>query len=114
MAMKSCADQPSPIRTIRMSRAACPGSTWKKGLTLMLRLARPSSPGRPFHANGRLGGLLRSGLSRTIPAMEPIFPGMDPYLESTEVWPDFHDSFLFCIREALQPVLPQRYYAQLG
>ncbi|MBI4606261.1 MAG: DUF4058 family protein [Planctomycetes bacterium] len=38
---------------------------------------------------------------------------MDPYLEAPEVWPDFHDSFLFCVREALQPLLPPRYYAQL-
>lgn len=45
--------------------------------------------------------------------MLPIFPGMDPYLEDAALWPDFHDSFLFCIREALQPDLPQRYYAQL-
>ncbi len=38
---------------------------------------------------------------------------MDPYLEAPGVWPDFHDSFLAYTREALQPVLPERYYAQL-
>ncbi|MBI4603180.1 MAG: DUF4058 family protein [Planctomycetes bacterium] len=45
--------------------------------------------------------------------MEPLFPGMDPYLEAPGVWPGFHDAFLFCVREALQPVLPDRYYAEL-
>jgi hypothetical protein len=45
--------------------------------------------------------------------MEPIFPGMDPYLEAPGVWPGFHDAFLSYVREALQPVLPDRYYAEL-
>jgi hypothetical protein len=45
--------------------------------------------------------------------MEPLFPGMDPYLESPDVWPDFHDSFLAYTRETLQPLLPAGYYAQL-
>ena len=34
--------------------------------------------------------------------MPSPFPGMDPYLESREVFPDFHDSFIFCLREAIQ------------
>lgn len=45
--------------------------------------------------------------------MEPIFPGMDPYLESPGIWPGFHDALLFCIRESLQQILPDRYYAEL-
>jgi hypothetical protein len=46
-------------------------------------------------------------------AMEPIFPGMDPYLEARGVWPDFHDAFLAYLREALQAALPHGYYAAL-
>ena len=38
---------------------------------------------------------------------------MDPYLESPDLWPGFHDAFLFCVREALQPLLPDKYYADL-
>jgi hypothetical protein len=38
---------------------------------------------------------------------------MDPYLEAPAVWPGFHDAFLFCVREALQPLLPDHYYAEL-
>jgi len=45
--------------------------------------------------------------------MEPIFPGMDPYIEAPGVWPDFHDAFLAYAREALQPLLPGGYYAVL-
>jgi hypothetical protein len=41
------------------------------------------------------------------------FPGMDPYLEAAGIWPGFHDAF-FCVREALQPVLPAKYYAELN
>jgi len=36
---------------------------------------------------------------------------MDPYLERPEIWPDFHDSFVAYIREALQPRLRPRYVA---
>ncbi len=39
------------------------------------------------------------------------FPGMDPYLERPEIWPDFHDSLVTYIREALQPQLRPRYAA---
>jgi Uma2 family endonuclease len=39
------------------------------------------------------------------------FPGMDPYLERRALWPDFHDSFIAYLREALQPLLRPRYAA---
>jgi len=39
------------------------------------------------------------------------FPAMDPYLERPEIWPDFHDSLIAYIREALQPLLRPRYAA---
>ncbi|MEZ6063162.1 MAG: DUF4058 family protein [Planctomycetaceae bacterium] len=39
------------------------------------------------------------------------FPGMDPYLEQPEIWPDFHDSLIACIRGQLQPMLRPRYAA---
>jgi hypothetical protein len=28
--------------------------------------------------------------------MPSPFPGMDPYLENPEIFPDFHDSFVTC------------------
>ena len=43
--------------------------------------------------------------------MKCPFPGMDPYLERRSIWPDFHDSLIFCIREALQPLLRPKYGA---
>ena len=46
--------------------------------------------------------------------MPSPFPGMDPYLEHPDVFPDFHDSFVAYLRERLQPELPQPYYAALG
>ncbi|MBM4090587.1 MAG: DUF4058 family protein [Planctomycetes bacterium] len=39
------------------------------------------------------------------------FPGMDPYIERPEIWPDFHDSLIAAIRGALQPSLRPRYAA---
>ncbi|MCA9164283.1 MAG: DUF4058 family protein [Planctomycetales bacterium] len=39
------------------------------------------------------------------------FPGMDPYLEQPEIWPDFHDSLIAAIRGVLQPLLRPRYAA---
>ena len=38
--------------------------------------------------------------------MPSPFPGMDPYLESPEIFPDFHDSFITYLREALQAACP--------
>lgn len=38
-----------------------------------------------------------------------IFPGMDPYLENPQVWPDVHASFIVYLREHLYPLLRPRY-----
>jgi hypothetical protein len=43
--------------------------------------------------------------------MPSPFLGMDPYVERPEIWPDFHDSLIACIRGALQPQLKPRYVA---
>ena len=45
--------------------------------------------------------------------MPSPFPGMDPYLEAPEIWPDFHDRLAECISGELNRVLPRRYYARL-
>jgi len=39
---------------------------------------------------------------------------MDPYLEHPEIFPDVHDALITYIREYLQSVLPQPYYAPIG
>ena len=46
--------------------------------------------------------------------MPSPFPGMDPYLESPEIFPDFHDSLITYLRENLQANLPAPYYAAIG
>ncbi len=46
--------------------------------------------------------------------MPSPFPGMDPWLESHTVWPDFHDRLAEQISATLNMVLPVPYYAQLG
>ncbi len=46
--------------------------------------------------------------------MPSPFPGMDPYLENPEIFPDFHDSFITYLREDLQGKLPASYFAVLG
>jgi Protein of unknown function (DUF4058) len=43
--------------------------------------------------------------------MPSPFPGMDPYVERPEIWPDFHDSLIVAIRGALNPLLRPRYAA---
>jgi Protein of unknown function (DUF4058) len=43
--------------------------------------------------------------------MPSPFPGMDPYIERPELWPDFHDSLIAAIRGILQPYLRPRYAA---
>lgn len=39
------------------------------------------------------------------------FPGMDPYVERSAIWPDFHDRLITHIGETLQPSLRPRYAA---
>ena len=41
------------------------------------------------------------------------FPGMDPYLESPDIWPDLHDSLMNIFREQLSPLLAPKYTAEL-
>ena len=43
--------------------------------------------------------------------MQCPFPGMDPYVERSAIWADFHDSQIPAIRGALQPLLRPRYVA---
>jgi hypothetical protein len=46
--------------------------------------------------------------------MPSPFPGMDPYLEAADVFPDLHDSLIIHIKEALMTRLPHPYYAVAG
>lgn len=41
------------------------------------------------------------------------FPGMDPYLESPGIWPDFHESLAVILRAQLNDHLPPPYYARV-
>lgn len=45
--------------------------------------------------------------------MPSPFPGMDPYLEAPDIWPDFHDALAGEIRASLNRTLPAPYYARL-
>src|SRR5262249_22027368 len=65
--------------------------------------------GAPPHQSPLSGGSLGWRI-----AMPSPFPGMDPYLESPEIFPDFHDSFITYLRETLQANLPAPYFAALG
>ncbi len=43
--------------------------------------------------------------------MPSPFPGMDPWLEGEEVFPDLHDSLIFLLKEAVNAALPPGYVA---
>lgn len=43
--------------------------------------------------------------------MPSPFPGMDPYIEAPERWPDFHGRFIAALVGALQPLLRPKYVA---
>jgi len=45
--------------------------------------------------------------------MPSPFPGMDPYLESPDIWPDFHDRMAEQMSRDLNRLLPRPYYARL-
>ena len=44
--------------------------------------------------------------------MPSPFPGMDPYLESPDWFPDLHGSLIIFMKGTLQGSLPDAYYAQ--
>lgn len=44
--------------------------------------------------------------------MPSPFPGMDPWLEDEEVFPDLHDSLIFLLKEAINAGLPSGYVAR--
>jgi hypothetical protein len=46
--------------------------------------------------------------------MPSPFPGMDPYIEAPELWPNMHLSLIAEIRNALNIVLPPNYVADIG
>lgn len=46
--------------------------------------------------------------------MPSPFPGMDPYLEHPQVFPDLHDRLITHLSESLQAKLPAPYYAAIG
>ena len=46
--------------------------------------------------------------------MPSPFPGMDPYLESPEVFPDLHDRLLGAMSNALNAALPPPFYSALA
>ncbi|MGE3536221.1 MAG: DUF4058 family protein [Candidatus Tectimicrobiota bacterium] len=45
--------------------------------------------------------------------MRMIFPGMDPYLEAPQIWPDVHARFIVYLAEHLKPLLRPRYIAAI-
>src|SRR6478609_7788473 len=45
--------------------------------------------------------------------MPSPFPGMDPYLEASGGWEDFHDSFLTYVRDTLLDALPAHYVVKI-
>jgi hypothetical protein len=46
--------------------------------------------------------------------MRPQFPGMDPWLEHPDVWPDVHNSLITAIRDTLAPLVLPRYFVGVG
>ncbi|HEX5268924.1 MAG TPA: DUF4058 family protein [Gemmataceae bacterium] len=45
--------------------------------------------------------------------MPSPFPGMDPYLEAPDIWPDLHDRLATRLSDVLNETLPAPYYARL-
>jgi Protein of unknown function (DUF4058) len=46
--------------------------------------------------------------------MPSPFPGMDPYIEVSHLWEDFHTNLITEIQHSLADVLPDRYVVRAG
>src|SRR5271157_814378 len=86
------------------SRGQTPGD--RRGTRLDVRLTRCGKPWRISRESAT--ALLRGS------AMPSPFPGMDPYLERSRWFRGLHNSLIFCLQEALQPLLPAPYFALSG
>ena len=42
------------------------------------------------------------------------FPGMDPFIEACGRWSGFHAKLIAAIEESLSPLVPDRYYVDIG
>src|ERR1051325_7715680 len=45
--------------------------------------------------------------------MKSPFPGVDPYIEGTELWEDFHDVLIAVLHERLARLLPPGYVVRM-
>jgi len=45
--------------------------------------------------------------------MATPFPGMDPYLERSDVWPDVHNRLIVALADYLAPRVRPRYYVSI-
>ena len=45
--------------------------------------------------------------------MRPLFPGMDPWLEHPDLWPDVHNSLITATRDELMPRVLPRYVVRV-
>lgn len=41
--------------------------------------------------------------------MPSPFPGMDPYLENTELWPEVHHRLITALADSITPLIPEQY-----
>jgi hypothetical protein len=46
--------------------------------------------------------------------MLPAFPGMNPYLEDSAIWSDYHTTLLLHLRASINKDLPVNYVARIG
>jgi hypothetical protein len=46
--------------------------------------------------------------------MQSPFPGMDPYIEVSHLWEDFHNCLIADVQRALSEILPDRYVVRSG
>lgn len=46
--------------------------------------------------------------------MKSPFPGMDPYIEGSGLWPDLHSKLIGELERFLAASLPERYFVQMG
>src|SRR5947208_3547830 len=49
-----------------------------------------------------------------VSGMKSPFPGMDPYIEASGLWEDFHHDLISEIKQALARAAPDRYVVRTG
>lgn len=111
LSQRSRAVESRAQRDCRPQLSDLPGRALEQDADVILFLYRPRMYKNDLPPTPDV--LYTDGAMNPKAAKSPPFPGMDPYLEAPDIWPDIHEAFAATIRGQLNERLPEPYYCRV-